>query len=82
MDATCGQNDNFCKEIGRKISLARALKELYPSSDDHVLNGLNKALRATFWGQYRIMPKKVDEDGNIKIIPRWKLNGKKIVKES
>ncbi len=71
-ETLCSQNDNFCRETGRKISLARALKELYPTQ---------KEKRAEFWAEYRIMSKKKDEEGNIIIIPRWKLDSKKIAKE-
>ena len=71
-ETLCSQSDMFSKETGRKISFGRALKELYPTQ---------KEKRAEFWNEYRIMPKKKDSEGNIKIIPRWKLDSKKIAKE-
>lgn len=39
----CGQNDTFKKEIGRKVSLTRALASLFP-------NDSNK--RKIFWESY------------------------------
>ena len=47
-EALCGGNDSFCKETGRKISMARALKELFPAQ---------KEKRAEFWNAYRTLGK-------------------------
>lgn len=41
-DAFCNPNDDFCKETGRKLSLARALKAL----------GLSKDERRIFWAEF------------------------------
>lgn len=43
--AKMSQNDNYCRETGRKVSLKRALKEL----------GATKAERTQFWESYRKM---------------------------
>lgn len=37
------KNDKFCKEVGRKMSLTRALETLFPN---------NKEARKTFWIEY------------------------------
>jgi hypothetical protein len=41
--AMCMKMDNYCKETGRKISLARALKSAFPKDRD---------TRATVWEHY------------------------------
>jgi len=47
--ALCHKKDQFCKAIGRKLSLARALRKA----------GLSKEQRAKVWEDYRNMtPKK------------------------
>lgn len=40
--ALCSESDNFCRRIGRKVALARALKNA----------GLNKPDRARAWSAY------------------------------
>lgn len=40
--ARCSKRDNFCKDIGRKVSLTRALKSA----------GFDKAERRIFWKTY------------------------------
>lgn len=42
-ECMCGKNDNFNKESGRKLSLSRALKSLYPNQ---------KEKRTEFWNVY------------------------------
>lgn len=46
--AICHQNDNFCKDTGRKMALTRAIVDL------------PRHLRRTIWAAYHNRPKKVD----------------------
>ena len=46
--AFCSENDLFCKDTGRKISLARALKQAKIPLEERVV----------IWEKYRIMTKK------------------------
>ena len=47
--ALCHKKDQFCKAVGRKLSLARALR----------IAGLSKEQRKQVWEDYRMMtPKK------------------------
>jgi len=45
--ATCSRRDHFCRETGRKLSLARALKNAQISKEE----------RKLFWEKYRNMKK-------------------------
>lgn len=47
-DARCNPSDHFCKESGRKLSLARALKQA----------NIPKEERKKVWEIYRTMTKK------------------------
>jgi hypothetical protein len=44
--AFCSSKDHFSKERGRKVSLARALKEAFLSTDSA------KSIRTAFWNAY------------------------------
>lgn len=49
--AKCHVGDNFCKETGRKLSLARALFKLYP--ENGTMAGRRfKQERKAFWTHY------------------------------
>ena len=41
--ANCSISDTYCKQSGRKVSLARALQQLFPG---------NRNLRKLFWAAY------------------------------
>jgi len=47
-ETLCGKKDSFSKEVGRKKSLGRALKALYPDQ---------KEKRTEFWTGYRNLGK-------------------------
>ena len=47
--ATCAKTDHFCRDTGRKISLARAMKDAK----------LDKAQRTEIWEAYRNMTRKM-----------------------
>lgn len=51
--ARCSYPDNFNRETGRKLSLARALHSLFPGED-------GQATRAMVWKAYRERPRKVE----------------------
>ena len=44
-EARCSLKDQFCRAIGRKIALTRAIRQLYPGEK-------NKKSRADFWSAY------------------------------
>jgi hypothetical protein len=56
--AACSVKDSFSYSIGRKVSLAKALKQLCLSSN--LGNGIisereaSKSLRSLFWGKYDV----------------------------
>jgi hypothetical protein len=45
-EAFLSETDNFNKDLGRKLSLKKALQQLFPN---------NKVARACFWEAYRLM---------------------------
>lgn len=47
--ALLSKGDKFCKDLGRKIALRRALNQL----------GLSKEVRTLFWNQYHLMTNKL-----------------------
>lgn len=60
-NTTCGENDQFCRETGRRKSLARALKKA--SIKLFIIHEKQKIWRAEVWEAYRTMTK----------VPRWTL---------
>jgi len=52
--AKCSKKEKFNSETGRKISLTRALSELFPNSSELSKEGNKnqKQLRAKFWASY------------------------------
>lgn len=55
--STRNSKDKFCKEIGRRISLKRALLSAFPTND--TIDGYN--YRSKVWEKYRTLTK----------TPRW-----------
>ena len=50
--AECHPKDNFCKDTGRKLSLARALQTLYPNKKGKKRSKATQARRRVFWDAY------------------------------
>lgn len=50
--AFCSQGDNFCKEVGRKQSLARALFARFPHSQVREVDEEHYVIRKMFWENY------------------------------
>lgn len=50
--AECHPKDNFCKDTGRKLSLARALQILFPNKKGKKRSKATQAQRRVFWDAY------------------------------
>lgn len=50
--AECHPKDNFCKDTGRKLSLARALQMLFPNKKGKKRSKKTLSLRLLFWDAY------------------------------
>ena len=50
--AECHPKDNFCKDTGRKLSLARALQFLFPNKKGKKRSKATQARRRVFWDAY------------------------------
>ena len=50
--AECHPKDNFCKDTGRKLSLARALQFLFPNKKGKKRSKATQAKRQVFWDAY------------------------------
>ena len=50
--AECHPKDNFCKDTGRKLALARALQILFPSKKGKKRSIATRARRRAFWNAY------------------------------
>lgn len=50
--AICHPKDNFCRDTGRKLALARALQTLFPNKKGKKRSRATQARRQVFWDAY------------------------------